>query len=164
MIRTETAGRLTADHSSFLQSIYGFLSCGHAVCEECASLARQGGICMAHKIARLIDLGAGLRISPLIGCFLGLGIFASVMPSATRFQGGSRMCLKNTVWYGPERTLFRRRESGAEPFEATLELKGQTHYHVCPSAAAITKLEIELESKHEVPRILTARDVAERGS
>jgi hypothetical protein len=35
---------------------------------------------------------------------------------------------------------------------------------VCPSAAAITKLEIELESKHEVPRILTARDVAERGS
>src|ERR1700685_3751623 len=41
--------------------------------------------------------------------------------------------------------------------------KGQTRYLVCPAAQAIPQSKIELKSKHEVPGILTAGDVAERG-
>ena len=75
------------------------------------------------------------------------------------------MCLENAVWHEPEPTLFRRRESVCRTLRSSAGTKKGRHItRVCPSAAAITKLEIELESKHEVPRILTARDVAERGS
>jgi hypothetical protein len=110
--------------SSFLQSIYGFLSCVHALCEECASL------CAARR-----DL-YGSQNCPAYRSWCGIANIARyrLLSRTWHLCVGDAMSnqisrrqphvLKKTQC-GMDRNTHSSGDASlcAEPFEATLELK-----------------------------------------
>src|SRR5580704_2910920 len=113
--------RLTADHSSFLQSnfMHSYLAatpCARSVplCEARRDLYGSQN-CLAYRSWFEIANIAPYRLlsrtwNPCVGDSM-----------SNQISMRQPHVLRNAVWHGPERTLFGRRESCAEPFEATLE-------------------------------------------